>query len=273
MGIESEPCAHSAETADGTCSRCGTVLPPAGTTWRELDGAEATALAEAALRARSHRLARSLISARDENNELVSTGTLVGLQQGRCGICGGELDWDAERGPEQAMQRGHIDHIVPLEVGGRHVIANLQMTHAACNLGKGSQFLDKCSWPPEREVSPARAKERATAASRNAVWEEYWSIATDLALTPRQVMHIEIANTWERLPVRQKTQRWRAWLAYLGPAPTECAKGMGELRIGEMKCGEVSDLETVNRGLWTVADVDRGDPPPPPYPGWSEPRA
>lgn len=262
------PCSHPAETADGACVECGAVLPPAGMEWRELRGAEGAALADEAGRARSRRLARSLIGNRDENDEIISTSTILEVQGGRCGICGGKFDWDASLGQRGAFDHGHRDHIVPLEMGGRHEIANLQMTHRACNLAKGSRFLDRCPWPAERDVGTARLKERAHFAKRNGVFEQYWAVTDALALTPRQVMHVEIANTWERLRIAQKTRRWRDWLSFRGPAPSECAEGMRELGYGRMRCGEISDLEVYHRKLWTIADMDRTGPPAPPYPGW-----
>jgi hypothetical protein len=39
-----------------------------------------------------------------------------------------------------AGQAMHIDHIKPYSKGGRHVLSNLQVTHATCNLKKGARF-------------------------------------------------------------------------------------------------------------------------------------
>lgn len=46
-----------------------------------------------------------------------------------CGICGKQID---------SFDEMHVDHIIPLSRGGKDIIANLQLTHAKCNLKKGS---------------------------------------------------------------------------------------------------------------------------------------
>lgn len=46
-----------------------------------------------------------------------------------CGICGNQIDLFDEM---------HVDHIIPLSRGGKDILANLQLTHAKCNLKKGS---------------------------------------------------------------------------------------------------------------------------------------
>lgn len=50
---------------------------------------------------------------------------------GLCGICGDPVltdDW-------------HMDHVVPLALGGEHSYANVQVSHPACNLSKGGRSL------------------------------------------------------------------------------------------------------------------------------------
>ncbi len=49
------------------------------------------------------------------------------LSQGRCGICG---RWVSRK-------RFHLDHCQPLASGGRHTLANVQVTCPRCNLRKG----------------------------------------------------------------------------------------------------------------------------------------
>jgi hypothetical protein len=49
-------------------------------------------------------------------------------QNGRCALCGRIL----ERGAHP-----HVDHIVPVALGGKSVLANYQLLCADCNLGKG----------------------------------------------------------------------------------------------------------------------------------------
>ena len=49
---------------------------------------------------------------------------------GMCGICGRPLD----------LFGVHFDHVVPIAKGGAHVEANIQASHAACNVAKGSRL-------------------------------------------------------------------------------------------------------------------------------------
>ena len=53
--------------------------------------------------------------------------TLWVAQDGKCGICGKELDTE-----------WHIDHILPISKGGPNVSWNLQLTHSLCNIVKGA---------------------------------------------------------------------------------------------------------------------------------------
>ncbi len=52
------------------------------------------------------------------------------LHDGVCGICGNDVD------PFQF----HVDHIVPLAVGGLHNYANTQPAHPVCNYKKGTKI-------------------------------------------------------------------------------------------------------------------------------------
>lgn len=52
-------------------------------------------------------------------------------QATRCPLCGVRLT-TGTRGPTTK----HVDHIVPLAVGGRHVASNVRVICAACNLGR-----------------------------------------------------------------------------------------------------------------------------------------
>lgn len=55
---------------------------------------------------------------------------LLGQQRHRCAICTGPL----------GLLDSHMDHIVPLALGGEDDRANLQLVHAACNLRKGARL-------------------------------------------------------------------------------------------------------------------------------------
>lgn len=50
---------------------------------------------------------------------------LIKLQKGRCACCGGALFDDY-----------HLDHIIPLALGGTNEDSNIQLLHAKCNLQK-----------------------------------------------------------------------------------------------------------------------------------------
>lgn len=70
-------------------------------------------------------------------------------QEGRCALCGKVLDRSAQP---------HVDHKVPLALGGRNDPANLQLLCQRCNLGKGP-LLDWLMGQPffvacDVEVSP-----------------------------------------------------------------------------------------------------------------------
>jgi 5-methylcytosine-specific restriction endonuclease McrA len=58
---------------------------------------------------------------------------LLESQKHCCAICGGWLISD----PNDPW---HIDHIVPVSKGGKHVRENLQITHSMCNLKKGNKY-------------------------------------------------------------------------------------------------------------------------------------
>lgn len=49
---------------------------------------------------------------------------------GICGICGSPADHD----------KWHLDHVLPLALGGSHEPANVQVTHPTCNLRKGARI-------------------------------------------------------------------------------------------------------------------------------------
>lgn len=53
---------------------------------------------------------------------------LLVLQRGRCACCGKDLGQDY-----------HLDHIMPLALGGENVDSNMQLLRAFCNLSKGAK--------------------------------------------------------------------------------------------------------------------------------------
>lgn len=53
---------------------------------------------------------------------------LFKLQQGKCPCCG-----------EMLANDYHLDHIIPVHLGGEHVDSNIQLLKSGCNLSKGAQ--------------------------------------------------------------------------------------------------------------------------------------
>lgn len=53
---------------------------------------------------------------------------LLSAQNHRCALCRGPL----------GLYDSHIDHVIPLSVGGSDEFSNLQLTHMSCNLRKGA---------------------------------------------------------------------------------------------------------------------------------------
>lgn len=51
-----------------------------------------------------------------------------------CGLCGNKIE---------TIDEMHVDHIIPLSRGGKDILANLQLTHASCNLAKGSKTIEE----------------------------------------------------------------------------------------------------------------------------------
>lgn len=62
--------------------------------------------------------------------EVVTADVVYALSGGKCGICGSEL----------SRLEMHIDHVVPLALGGEHSYANVQAAHKKCNSRKGARW-------------------------------------------------------------------------------------------------------------------------------------
>lgn len=68
--------------------------------------------------------------ARKRKRSPAAVRLLLGARQnGRCPICGNVLQ----------PRHIHVDHIVPLSLGGTNRLSNLQATCDACNLRKGAK--------------------------------------------------------------------------------------------------------------------------------------
>jgi 5-methylcytosine-specific restriction endonuclease McrA len=75
----------------------------------------------------NRRRARKYLVAADR----VDYSEVIKMSCGLCGICDSAFTQN---------DRTHFDHIIPLALGGSHVQSNLQLTHARCNLRKGSRL-------------------------------------------------------------------------------------------------------------------------------------
>lgn len=56
------------------------------------------------------------------------TSILMKSQNGNCAICKNALNGDV-----------HLDHIIPLVLGGKNIDENIQLTHSRCNMMKGAK--------------------------------------------------------------------------------------------------------------------------------------
>lgn len=65
----------------------------------------------------------------------VKRAAVIVRDEGRCQICRELVDLDA--GPYEPMSV-NLDHVVPRSCGGSHDVANLRLTHRACNLRRGA---------------------------------------------------------------------------------------------------------------------------------------
>jgi len=81
-----------------------------------------------------HRLSNQKRYARKASGVGLSPGIvqkLLSLQRGRCACCGIKLS------------KYHLDHIVPLALGGRHEDSNMQLLTPSCNARKGAKSPEK----------------------------------------------------------------------------------------------------------------------------------
>jgi 5-methylcytosine-specific restriction endonuclease McrA len=72
----------------------------------------------------------------------------------KCHLCSGEIDLNA---PRQAKKNGplsegwekalHIDHVIPIALGGPDTLDNVRPAHAFCNLSKGAKISGNIKLP------------------------------------------------------------------------------------------------------------------------------
>lgn len=91
----------------------------------------------------SANLERARISSRrSENNrralkknafiESIDPDAVFDRANGICGIC---------KSPVSKSKPWHVDHIVPLSLGGKHAYNNVQLAHPSCNLSKDARMV------------------------------------------------------------------------------------------------------------------------------------
>ena len=87
--------------------------------WRLADPARAT---ERTARYKARKLGSPII-------EVIDRDAIIARDKSRCHICG-------KRVPKAQI---HLDHLIPVSLGGSHSAANLAVAHARCNLAKGAR--------------------------------------------------------------------------------------------------------------------------------------
>jgi 5-methylcytosine-specific restriction endonuclease McrA len=80
----------------------------------------------------THRLKQSGYRARRKSVFVEQVHPLIVLERDDnvCGICFEDVD----------PMNFHVDHIIPLALGGEHSYANVQVTHPFCNHSKGARI-------------------------------------------------------------------------------------------------------------------------------------
>ena len=75
--------------------------------------------------------------------EKIGLEELFSRDDGLCGICKIHLEDN---------EKGSIDHIIPLSLGGTHTWNNVQLAHLSCNIMKGDKLDYKitCDVPSEK---------------------------------------------------------------------------------------------------------------------------
>lgn len=55
-----------------------------------------------------------------------------------CGLCDEPVDRELKHPDPMCAS---LDHVVPLSIGGHHVLSNVQCAHLVCNIRKGARFV------------------------------------------------------------------------------------------------------------------------------------
>jgi 5-methylcytosine-specific restriction endonuclease McrA len=74
--------------------------------------------------------------------EVYSTQQVLDTYGTACHLCSEEIDLQANRkAGEEGWERGlHIDHVIPIALGGSDTLDNVKPSHAQCNLSKGMRL-------------------------------------------------------------------------------------------------------------------------------------
>lgn len=88
--------------------------------------------------ARPEYKARRRVRIGDDRLPRGSIKKLYAAQNGLCACCGGELG-----------EKYHVDHIMPLALGGRHILGNIQLLLPLCNQRKSSLHPDVWRQKPQ----------------------------------------------------------------------------------------------------------------------------
>lgn len=88
--------------------------------------------------------------------EPVSRSSLFERDQGRCHLCGRPVD----------PTNWHADHVVPVELGGDHTLANLAVAHPECNASKGAGENLGCMSGPYRNNTSVATFQLSTTSLR-----------------------------------------------------------------------------------------------------------
>ena len=75
----------------------------------------------------------------NSNNNSITTKSLIELklkQNNKCNYCKCELQ-------NNIKNAVHLDHVIPLSKGGKHILENVVWSCQKCNLVKGSSMMDK----------------------------------------------------------------------------------------------------------------------------------
>lgn len=125
---EVEDCARP-HAAKGLCQKHYRDQSPSGAKWRR--GNPETR--RAALRRKTQKRRALIFDPTAEDIDRDEIGERDGWV---CGLCSEAVDQDLTYpNPSSAS----LDHVLPLSLGGKHVVNNVQISHLTCNIAKGNR--------------------------------------------------------------------------------------------------------------------------------------